>query len=428
MPKIFISHSSKDAFATEVRDRVFRRLQAISGIEPLLDAQCIEGAEEWRPKLLHWLGLCQGAVILFSRAALASPWVFTEATVLTWRRSQNPKLRLVPALLGDVQSSETRLDAFKPVKLQEIQFVRLDSVAETPDNAEKLAEKIAACFQGFTYNEEDPAMTEWLEDVQICLEGAHHIHLERAARVLGVCQPYWAEFTTDLVRNLSYQLLHTNLAAAYNCLRAAMESIYLRDRRQKLVEKVIPIWVQLAAARHIIPVLQDADYRSRNLALNTLRQDTAVHYLQRATCCTNRLKIINASEITGASPQEMLEQFERAMIQGAGYTRLKDLPRATVIERIIKQAEQSGDIWVVLFGEAAIRQGLPDLLRERYKGMTFILLCGSDFPPQPLTKLPMLELIEPQLNAAEEQEAVFLIEDLRNLIQSASQGGDDSDA
>jgi hypothetical protein len=116
------------------------------------------------------------------------------------------------------------------------------------------------------------------------------------------------------------------------------------------------------------------------------------------------------------------------MIQGAGYTRLKDLPRATVIERIIKQAEQSGDIWVVLFGEAAIRQGLPDLLRERYKGMTFILLCGSDFPPQPPTKLPMLELIEPQLNAAEEQEAVFLIEDLRNLIQSASQGGDDSDA
>src|SRR5215831_13971845 len=128
MPSIFLSHSSGDGLVGQIRDRLYKQLRS-RGFEVLLDRELLRGGMEWRPVLHRWLGECDGAVILFSRAALNSDWVLKESTILTWRRSLGSKVRVLPVLVGCQREQVVEHRAFKPLDLGSLQFLQFDEAA-----------------------------------------------------------------------------------------------------------------------------------------------------------------------------------------------------------------------------------------------------------------------------------------------------------
>src|SRR5690348_14390999 len=116
MPSIFLSHSYGDGLVGRIRDKLYDKLTA-QGFEVLLDRELLSGGMEWRPALHRWLGECDGAVILFSKAALDSAWVLKESTILTWRRSLGSKVRVLPVLVGCRREQVVEHSAFKPLDL-----------------------------------------------------------------------------------------------------------------------------------------------------------------------------------------------------------------------------------------------------------------------------------------------------------------------
>src|SRR4051794_41454275 len=100
MPSIFLSHSSgEDDLVGLLLDRLDEELTK-RRFEVLLDEKLLRGGMEWGPALYRALGECDGAVILFSQAALGSAWVFQESAILMWRRSLGSRVRVIPVLFG----------------------------------------------------------------------------------------------------------------------------------------------------------------------------------------------------------------------------------------------------------------------------------------------------------------------------------------
>ena len=77
--RIFISHSAKDRkldpdeallFARTVRDLIVKGLSEDEyGHTVWLDVRSLEPGDEWCAKLNHWLGICDGAVILLDHTS-----------------------------------------------------------------------------------------------------------------------------------------------------------------------------------------------------------------------------------------------------------------------------------------------------------------------------------------------------------------------
>ncbi|MDQ2694567.1 MAG: TIR domain-containing protein, partial [Pseudomonadota bacterium] len=252
--RIFISHSAKDdPFAAWVRDRLFDRLTQ-QGFDVLLDKARLDPGDEWRARLHQWLAECDGAVLLFSRKALESDWVLKESTILTWRRSQNPRLLVVPALLGDVDPAATANNHFGPLQVAELQFARLDSAAETEANAERLADIIAARFDNFAANDPDPYVSRWIKDLAVNLKGAAPEHLLGAKDILQIHDSDWPGTPHEQALVLACQFLMTDIQKAFQALRELSNSLS-EERLDRLISKIAPVWVRQEAARNILPVI-----------------------------------------------------------------------------------------------------------------------------------------------------------------------------
>lgn len=411
MPSIFISHSSRTAFAEKVRDGVEVRLKAM-GFTVLLDRNCLEPGDLWRPKLHRWLGSCHGAVILFSPEALQSDWVLKEATVLTWRRSINDRLRIVPALLGPVKTEETGMHRFRPLEMGEIQFARIASRGETDAEVAALVEEIVRPFQGFTYEATDLATRNWLERIQECLDRARPSALEAAAQLLQMPVGSWVD-SRDLALTLAHHLLCSDFRSAMPAIRRLASSLPT-DFLKRFLALIVPTWVRQDSARHILPVVHlPAD--ERNLAINADFWETGDHYLQRATCCAQEVARINATDVTGeAAEQEMLVRYDQACRRAFGLPLNRPL---SVIQYAFEKA--SGPVFLVL-GPGALDPQILAELRQRYKSPTFVLLSGASSPDAASLGLKFLQRIEPELGPTEEIEADVRIGELRKLLEEST--------
>jgi hypothetical protein len=119
---IFISHSAHDdIWATQVRNSIVDAISAINGYRVLIDERKFEPGDLWRPLLYRWLAQADAAVLLLSRAALKSPWVHKEATILSWRRALKSEVRIIPVLLGIEMDDVRRV--FPTVEIDESQVV-----------------------------------------------------------------------------------------------------------------------------------------------------------------------------------------------------------------------------------------------------------------------------------------------------------------
>jgi hypothetical protein len=107
MRRIFISHST-DRDDTDGKNFVLDVAGGLeqAGFEVFLDRKSLEGGDDWSFKIANYLGYCQGAVVLLSKRALASPYVQAEASDLffRWKREGrtpdgSPVFPLVPVFV-----------------------------------------------------------------------------------------------------------------------------------------------------------------------------------------------------------------------------------------------------------------------------------------------------------------------------------------
>ena len=423
--QVFISHSAKnDPFAQKVRSGVCDRLGAL-GHEILLDVGRIDPGEEWRAKLLYWLGTCRGAVILFSKDALNSDWVKIETAVLSWRRSQDPRFLLVPALLAGVKDNDTEFALFKPVQLREIQFAKVAQTGNTDEDVRAIVEAVVKPFESAAKSQSarrDDAtsatgslMDWWVEDVAVYLKPADPVHVKRAAEILAVSVDDWKDIFDGQLLRLAWLLLYTNLEKSLPALRELVKAIPV-EAREGLVERLIPVWVHAMSARNIVPVAQAKAEEKRNLAINGKRSDTGVHYILRAFCSASSINVVSISDRAGAS-EEFVAKYDMAVLKANHIDREVDDPDVQkLVQECLDQARNSGELWFVLFGMDAVRFGVPQKLRARYRGMTFVVLSGEHLPGAEELKPLEIEMVRPELEANEEVRATVTVGKLRGLI------------
>jgi len=399
--KVFISHSSKSAFASKVRDGVYAALQA-KGFDVLLDKQRLEPGDQWRAKLHLWLATCDAAVILFSRDAIGtkekpgSDWVQKESTILTWRHALNEQLLIVPALLGDVTRDETNLGGLKPLQLGEWQFARAATTDESDANAQGLINAISARFDGLTeVSGTTRELDQWMRRVAGCLKKVDPIDLKDAAEAIQIDDVDWQGAVDQQYAIFAYQLLFSPAKALLTAL-PLLRNTMPDDQVKKFSELVTPVWVSAEAARSIVPAMQEADDVKRIVAINTSYADLAEHYVRRATCCKLGVYVVKVTGVRGEDPGMVLDGFEQAFRR---LFNVEGRPLATLMKAFALQSEP-------LF--ALVDQGglARDVLTElrKYPRVTLVLVSGREFPDPTALGLVALRTALPSLDDESESQ------------------------
>lgn len=118
MPRIFISHSSKDRDFVESELMPFLRNQ---GVEPWYSRDDIEAAAHWEATILKGLRESEWFLVVLTPGAVVSEWVRTE---VSWALSER-KGRVIPLLRQSCDVDDLHL------ALRRIQWVDIASDAET---------------------------------------------------------------------------------------------------------------------------------------------------------------------------------------------------------------------------------------------------------------------------------------------------------
>jgi hypothetical protein len=417
MAQIFISHSCKMAtpgedprltFARDVRDRIYDGLEEL-GHEPLLDKKSLEPGQDWRARLHRWLADCDGAVILFDSLSVTSEWLRKEATVLSWRRTLSSGLVLVPVFLDGFRTEDLKEAGFGSLDVDRWQVLRLESGGTTDADAEKLASLTVAAFKHLTARAGTGPMQRWVEDVASLLADASPVHQERARQVLDVDDEDWREFPDRQV-TLAHQLLHTGIETAAEALRELKPGM-LREPFERLVDQLLPTWVETAAAAHLSTLVTAA--RRPIVVINAEDQAVGKDYVSRA-----HFKLMETGRFIAATDpvgeggvDELLPRYEMAFIARAGQR--PDRPNP-----LLKKPELLGTFLqnppkFVLLGAGAAQPELLRRLQSKYGEAAFILLSGCR--ASGVESLANAALIEPQLTEGRLDEIDLMRLEMSNL-------------
>lgn len=160
--RVFVSYK-RDHAATAA---VFAPLKAAlegAGHLVLYDTDIGPG-EGWRARLNQWLLDCEAAVVLLSKAAIASPWVRHEISVLVARRMVDPKRFWLLPVLVDATVEDLGCHALIATDLREIQVAAgapavvvaaLEGKLPGPTALARAARELALCLNGISTDTAD---------------------------------------------------------------------------------------------------------------------------------------------------------------------------------------------------------------------------------------------------------------------------------
>lgn len=422
MPSIFLSHSSGDDLVGQIRDRLDKELTA-QGFEVRLDRKLLRGGMEWRPALHRWLGECDGAVILFSQAALDSDWVLKESTILTWRRSLGSEVRVLPALVGCRREQVVEHRAFKPLDLGSLQFFRFDETAPREQAVKMLVDGLIGELASLQPDTSDVPLRAWIRDVSLLLSKVDPVdHLKDAAKELDIDADARSRFE-ELPITVAHQLLYVGLSKtqrAFQLLRKGLD----KERLERLVGLVVPTWVPLAAAANVHGVLGRPP-GMRRMAINSDFQMIGKHYLLRATCGQAVPEhMVTVSGVVGAEDEkELLPAYERALWRAVG------LDPGPVQPKILQKflSEPNAPIYIflradavrpILMSHGAETSGLAQDLLGTYQHATYVFLTRDPDLWTAVGGVPGVERIAPEL-LAEDEDAVMAEEALIRMLFTA---------
>jgi hypothetical protein len=403
-----------------VRDRIYRALTERTTLEVLLDVRMLGGGDVWRPILHQWLGECDSAVLLLSSEALASSWVQTEATILTWRRSLGSQLTVVPVRIGCSRKDVVDNPAFTPLDLGNIQFEALDhqgdlatlditdagQLAALDAAVDGLVETLLTRLQDLEVDNDELPMRRWVHDVTQVLAPIPDGSVVDAAEELGVTAETRAN-VRDLRLVVAHRLLTATLGELYRALRALRPRLMGEGQYRYLIDLVVPVWVSALAGRNFLDAYTGAA-GARMVAINARREETGLHYLARATCGqADASQTVTVNDVTGTNPdEELLVRYQRALWRETGLSEPFDAHR---LARYL--ADDEGQQFVLIGPDAAAPAlepggGAETVLAQLagfYREAVFVILAGGTLWEH-ATNFEALTRVTPELAEREEED------------------------
>ena len=152
---VFVSHSSKSAESVAVRDAVVAALRgAIDDqedrlFEPRIDHGAIEPGDSWWRNVVNtWMVQCHAAILLISDAALRSPYVGYEISILMERKQAYPDFCVLPLVLP---GADTGAQAATLVQaLRAVQAAPRDLPSYAPAHVQDATDRIVEDLKGMS--------------------------------------------------------------------------------------------------------------------------------------------------------------------------------------------------------------------------------------------------------------------------------------
>lgn len=415
--QVFISHSSRrDPYAAHVREALSARLRE-KNYEVLVDLEDIRPGEQWRSTVCHWLARCQVAVVLLNADALKSSWVRREVEILMWRQQLGAPLVVVPVLLGNLRAEDVKKAGY--VELGPVQFER-----NAPDallDVEPLVERISAALADLPAPQlvDDP-MSEWFRRLATYMAPVCDPELlRRAASALGVEDEELGNATALHGGHLylAHQLVRSDPDRLFSALYLLGPS--LSATLKPLIREVRSVWVDSGAARRLLPRAGE-DPDKMLLLLNVREQQSARHYVVRATC--NRQKGIHQGTVglpvtSDQRDAELIAEWTEAVWE------LANMPqgfRKTQLPATLKWRRHYLIIDATDIPMETVAKAVTELHRL-FTWLIIIVMTGPSIPgAEDLALLNGHVTVEPLLGEDDEFQGLLLNRDLDQLSASLS--------
>ena len=405
-----MSHSNSDPDSPAYIEAVDAALTA-AGFDVLVDRKRLQPGAKWRDDICTWMGLCHGAVILVSEAAmrLGSIWVPRETSILLWRRTLDPKFPVIPVCLGSVTPEDLRGGVFTDMQLGEIQTAPASTPAELGTALAQLFAPLSAPRSPL-----ELLASRLGELLSSASDGAVEEAIEALGIDLGPCTP-----AGDPRHALSLALLQAPLRSSLGALEVLAEYVE-GSKADQILSIIAPSWVDLCAARWLADCGARADDKPAAI-LNAATPFCARMYVDRASCRPpkTRWPIVNSTGVHGErTAQEVSAEVEQNLIQEfrlADDPQMPD-PRARLAALLRERQHEGRPVFATLRLSTAIAAALPELQRI-LPGVTFVLLSGDEFPGPALLAGKRVRLVEPRLKPGAEAQALLDFDYVRSIIR-----------
>lgn len=397
--RIFVSHSNNDPDTGPYLEAISTGLAA-AGFDVLIDRTRLEAGSEWRRDIYSWMGLCHGAVILLSQAALraGSIWVPRETSILLWRRALDPDFLIIPVCLGSVTPANLTAGAFTDSQITELQFA---AAGATPAAlVEELVRKLTPL------NPPKTPLEALASRVAELLRSVSDAVIEEAMDKLALDLGRWSPLY-ETRQKLAFAMLNLPLRRSIEALEILAESME-SGKADQILEITAPAWVDLHAARHLAEC-GTAGQERRAVVLNGSTYFCAKMYVQRASCKPPKTSwpVISTTGIHGERvAEEIAAEIEDALIKTFRVPLDPIAPNAREQLRLVLEEyrRKRRPVFVAFRYSASVAGALRELQRM-FPAVTFVFLSGEDFPPANALAGQSVRLIEPKLESGVEATA-----------------------
>lgn len=416
MPKVFISHSAKDATARRLLNVLYDELKA-HGFEPLADRD-MKPSEGWRARIDGWVGECDAAVIIISQDALESRYVLYEAANLRYRmKAYHSSFILIPILLPDV-SPESLRAKMDPIQLYEVQSISLASKGTDEDAA--VAAAVREALETLGRLPERAFRHELEEDLVASLSSKHFDNGDREAMwgMVSLGGPSGL-VEKDQAFALARALLDMDVPRGEQRLKKLKQvarqlvSIIAIDTR-RIINIITPFsWVDPAAALQL-PLVAFGENPTRAVALRPSWDLSVLMYLRRG-CCRSKVHWVEISGSWGEGLLNDLRNIRRCL----GLEICYDNSDTTTIKKINKRLDnmmEQGDAVFLLIHARPIDSKLVCMLHRLWPQLT-VFLYDSVLTREELIEwgLEHVVFLEPPPDPDEEEQARLAWSDMMYL-------------
>ncbi len=251
---IFVSHST-DKNDAAGKQRLLDLGQALRTVaigpaahDPLIDFERLEPGARWRSVLDEWLAQCHAAILLLTPKALQSSWVLKEATILAHRAALDPQFFLFPVLLDGV--SRPQLSApdsrFSPLYLEALQRVNSVDPAAIAADVQRVL--------GPVTNPPQTPLERLTGAIAVQIQGVASEEIGRICQLVTGMPIVWQPQDVRS-RRCAFELARAVVSGKvqhYNSVTSLVQDLLAsgldRERAQRVLHLVAPLWVELEAA------------------------------------------------------------------------------------------------------------------------------------------------------------------------------------
>lgn len=323
--RLFISHSSaEEELAKEAVRALQKRLDA--RIEVLYDKDVLDTGDHWRDDLWSWWAQCDAAVVICSKAALVSRWVFIEVTMMM-RRHKLDGLPIFPILIDPVTPADLPAALFHDQQFAELQATQWTAATLDADAA-ALAGKINALA---ALSPLQKPLFDWEVRIAVLLQkhGTQEV-IAKAAPAVSAAFEAWMppSLKAHILARALVEAKRDPVKKALRELAKALDD----DVRTEVMELVAAAWMPLD---HVAPIacIVDQPRGKRGVALPTTATRYARWYIRRASARYPAWKPVEFKRPVGADDLE--EAYESICVSLRSHLRLEpDDDEALVTARL----------------------------------------------------------------------------------------------